>query len=206
MFSFGQSFSSCRQELAFFHCSRLKLNSFRCDFIQIKVITKKKRKEESLTCPSSCTGRLSTGRKKSDRGGAEAERRPASGRACLSRLTLPLFSTETMGKSTAVCPAASCFHVPPLRLVCSQGFLLYVSRSFTDIKSLLWSMNGSLLAFGSLFTADWVLIGLCLGSPDCSPRHTPNAQSAAFRLSAQTRTFHVQITKLLFLKTSICQP
>lgn len=49
-----------------------------------------KRGSVQPTCPSSCTGRLSTGREMSGRAGEEAAGRPASGWACLSRLTSPL--------------------------------------------------------------------------------------------------------------------
>lgn len=98
-----------------------------------------KRKVE-LTCPSSCTGHLSTGRKKSGTGGAEAAGRAAPRWACLSRRSLRLFSGETSTISAAVFPATWRFHVSLVRSVPLPGASPFILGKFWRMKALIQTL------------------------------------------------------------------
>lgn len=131
----------------------------------------------NLTCPSSCTGRWSTGTEKSDRWGEEAAGRPGSGSACLCRRSLCEWNAVKIHKRSAVSPATCRFHVPPVRSVLLPG-------SFSRIKALIQSrwrrtMLTDLRQTWSEFSSDCVSAALIALHVTAQPQH-----GAAFRCPA----------------------
>lgn len=159
LLSFGQSFPNCRQQLAFFHSSRLKLSIFRCDFIQNKL------GESHL--PFQLHWSLEYWqreiRQRRRRGRNEASIRE-------SMFISPHFASFLDWNYRKVHRRLSgrvVFPCAPLRFVRSQRSLVFVSRSFRDIKSLFVrertapcvrvSANSGLVSARSLAQQPWLL-------------------------------------------------